>query len=255
MIPVGEARLRGGTGRLRRLRSEGKSYLKQQTLSDLESSLDAARFVRIHRSYLLNLDRLARIDTEGGEPKGGRAPRRHAPAALSLGLRPAQGPALGGLRGGDRAHTAGCFGRLGAPVGYSPWSEAPMDQDPRPAPSSTCSGNFVTRRIAGETIVVPIRARGGPARLRLRLQRGRGAIWKLLEAEAARGAIVATLAAEFEVDRRAVASRLSSTSSGCCARRGSSSGAPADERRGLGYTEFSEPSARAGGGQRGSRST
>jgi two-component system LytT family response regulator len=51
------------------LRSEGKSYLKQQTLSDLESSLDPARFVRIHRSYLLNLDRLARIDTEGGEPK------------------------------------------------------------------------------------------------------------------------------------------------------------------------------------------
>jgi len=51
------------------LRSEGKSYLKQQTLSDLEGSLDPARFVRIHRSYLLNLDRLARIDTEGGEPK------------------------------------------------------------------------------------------------------------------------------------------------------------------------------------------
>jgi two-component system LytT family response regulator len=52
------------------LRSEGKSYLKQQTLSDLEASLDKARFVRIHRSYLLNLDRLARIETEGGEPKG-----------------------------------------------------------------------------------------------------------------------------------------------------------------------------------------
>jgi two-component system LytT family response regulator len=52
------------------LHSEGKSYLKQQTLSDLESSLDPARFVRVHRSYLLNLDRLSRIDTEGGEPKG-----------------------------------------------------------------------------------------------------------------------------------------------------------------------------------------
>ena len=51
------------------LRSEGKSYLKQQTLGDLEASLDPARFVRIHRSCLLNLDRLARIDTEGGEPK------------------------------------------------------------------------------------------------------------------------------------------------------------------------------------------
>jgi two-component system LytT family response regulator len=51
------------------LRSEGKSHLKQQTLGDLEASLDPKRFVRIHRSYLLNLDRLARIDTEGGEPK------------------------------------------------------------------------------------------------------------------------------------------------------------------------------------------
>jgi two-component system, LytTR family, response regulator len=51
------------------LRSEGKSYLKQQTLGDLEASLDPRRFVRIHRSYLLNLDRLSRIDTEGGEPK------------------------------------------------------------------------------------------------------------------------------------------------------------------------------------------
>ncbi|MFN8093818.1 MAG: protein kinase [Vicinamibacteria bacterium] len=51
------------------LHSEGKSYLKQQTLSDLEASLDPARFVRIHRSYVLNLDRLSRIDTEGGEPK------------------------------------------------------------------------------------------------------------------------------------------------------------------------------------------
>jgi two-component system LytT family response regulator len=51
------------------LRSEGKSFLKQQTLGDLESSLDSRRFVRIHRSYLLNLDRLSRIDTEGGEPR------------------------------------------------------------------------------------------------------------------------------------------------------------------------------------------
>jgi two-component system LytT family response regulator len=52
------------------LHSEGKSHLKQQTLSDLESSLDPARCGRIHRSYVLNRDRLSRIDTEGGEPKG-----------------------------------------------------------------------------------------------------------------------------------------------------------------------------------------
>jgi two-component system, LytTR family, response regulator len=51
------------------LHCEGKAYLKQQTLTDLERQLDPARFVRIHRSYLLNVDRLARIDTESGEPK------------------------------------------------------------------------------------------------------------------------------------------------------------------------------------------
>jgi two-component system LytT family response regulator len=51
------------------LHAEGKAHLKQQTLSDLEGSLDPQRFVRIHRSYLLNLDRLSRIDSEGGEPK------------------------------------------------------------------------------------------------------------------------------------------------------------------------------------------
>jgi len=51
------------------LHAEGKAHLKQQTLSDLEGSLDPQHFVRIHRSYLLNLDRLSRIDSEGGEPK------------------------------------------------------------------------------------------------------------------------------------------------------------------------------------------
>lgn len=35
---------------------------KQQTLSELEKELDPSRFVRIHRSYLLNLDRLQRVE-------------------------------------------------------------------------------------------------------------------------------------------------------------------------------------------------
>jgi two-component system LytT family response regulator len=51
------------------LHAEGKAHLKQQTLADLGGSLDPSRFVRIHRSYLMNLDRLSRIDSEGGEPK------------------------------------------------------------------------------------------------------------------------------------------------------------------------------------------
>jgi two-component system LytT family response regulator len=44
------------------LHSEGKSYLKQQTLASLELQLDPRRFVRIHRSYVVNLERIARIE-------------------------------------------------------------------------------------------------------------------------------------------------------------------------------------------------
>ena len=44
------------------LRSDGKQYLKEQTLAQLEAQLDPARFVRIHRSYILNLDSLARLE-------------------------------------------------------------------------------------------------------------------------------------------------------------------------------------------------
>jgi two-component system LytT family response regulator len=40
----------------------GKSLLKEQTLGDLEQQLDARRFVRVHRSYILNIDRLARVE-------------------------------------------------------------------------------------------------------------------------------------------------------------------------------------------------
>jgi two-component system LytT family response regulator len=48
-------------------RSGGKEYLKEQTLADVESSLDPARFVRIHRSYIMNLDRLARVELDARE--------------------------------------------------------------------------------------------------------------------------------------------------------------------------------------------
>ena len=43
-------------------RSEGKGFLKQQTLADVETALDPGQFVRIHRSYILNIDRLARLE-------------------------------------------------------------------------------------------------------------------------------------------------------------------------------------------------
>lgn len=49
------------------LRTEGKNLLKQQTLASLEGQLDPARFIRIHRSYILNLDRLVRVEQDTKE--------------------------------------------------------------------------------------------------------------------------------------------------------------------------------------------
>jgi two-component system LytT family response regulator len=43
------------------LNANGRSHLKQQTLANLEAQLPPERFVRIHRSYLLALDRLDRL--------------------------------------------------------------------------------------------------------------------------------------------------------------------------------------------------
>ena len=44
------------------LHSQGKSYLKEQTISSLEAALDPERFVRIHRSVIVNLERVAKIE-------------------------------------------------------------------------------------------------------------------------------------------------------------------------------------------------
>jgi two-component system, LytTR family, response regulator len=43
-------------------KSDGKQYLKDQTLSAVEGTLDPARFVRIHRSFVLNIDRIAKVE-------------------------------------------------------------------------------------------------------------------------------------------------------------------------------------------------
>ncbi len=43
-------------------KSEGKQFLKDQTLTAVEETLDPNRFVRIHRSYILNIDRIAKVE-------------------------------------------------------------------------------------------------------------------------------------------------------------------------------------------------
>jgi two-component system LytT family response regulator len=42
--------------------SRGQRHVKQQTLGELEALLDAARFIRVHRSYIVNLESLARVE-------------------------------------------------------------------------------------------------------------------------------------------------------------------------------------------------
>jgi len=44
------------------IRTGGKEHLKQETLANLEGLLDQGRFIRIHRSYILNIERLARLE-------------------------------------------------------------------------------------------------------------------------------------------------------------------------------------------------
>jgi len=44
------------------IHAAGKSWLKQQPLSELATTLDPEQFVRVHRSYVLRLDRLARLE-------------------------------------------------------------------------------------------------------------------------------------------------------------------------------------------------
>ena len=51
------------------LHSGGKTFLKQQPIGSLESALDPARFIRVHRSAIVNLERVARIEPYGKESR------------------------------------------------------------------------------------------------------------------------------------------------------------------------------------------
>lgn len=42
--------------------SRGQRHVKQQTLGELEALLDTTRFLRVHRSYIVNLESLARVE-------------------------------------------------------------------------------------------------------------------------------------------------------------------------------------------------
>lgn len=51
------------------LATHGTKHLKQQTIASLEAALDPARFVRIHRSYIVNLELVVRIEPYGKDSR------------------------------------------------------------------------------------------------------------------------------------------------------------------------------------------
>jgi two-component system LytT family response regulator len=69
LIPVGKLDYAEAQDDYVALASQGKKHLKQQTIAGLEACLDPACFVRIHRSYIVNLERVARIEPYGKESR------------------------------------------------------------------------------------------------------------------------------------------------------------------------------------------
>ncbi len=51
------------------LATQGAKHLKQQTIASIETGLDPARFVRIHRSYIVNFERVVRIEPYGKDSR------------------------------------------------------------------------------------------------------------------------------------------------------------------------------------------
>jgi two-component system LytT family response regulator len=51
------------------LAAHGAKHLKQQTIASIEAGLDPDRFVRIHRSYIVNFERVVRIEPYGKDSR------------------------------------------------------------------------------------------------------------------------------------------------------------------------------------------
>ena len=62
MLPVGKIDYIEAQDDYVGFRTQGKLLLKEQTMAEVEASLDPRQFVRIHRSYVLNVERLARVE-------------------------------------------------------------------------------------------------------------------------------------------------------------------------------------------------
>lgn len=69
LLPVAELDYARAQGDYVELVSGPRSWLKEQTVHELEVALDPARFVRVHRSYVIQGARLARIEPVSKEAR------------------------------------------------------------------------------------------------------------------------------------------------------------------------------------------
>jgi two-component system LytT family response regulator len=69
LIPVGKLDYAEAQDDYVALATQGKKHLKQQTIAGLEACLNPANFVRIHRSYIVNLERVVRIEPYARESR------------------------------------------------------------------------------------------------------------------------------------------------------------------------------------------
>lgn len=69
LIPVGKLDYAEAQDDYVALASEGKKHLKQQTIVSLEACLNPERFVRVHRSYVVNFERVVRIEPYGKDSR------------------------------------------------------------------------------------------------------------------------------------------------------------------------------------------
>jgi len=63
VIPVGQIEHIDAQDDYVMIHAGGRKFIKLETLAELEGTLDPKRFVRIHRSHILNIEKLARLET------------------------------------------------------------------------------------------------------------------------------------------------------------------------------------------------
>jgi two-component system LytT family response regulator len=65
LLPVEKVNWIGASAYYCGLHTDGRTYMLRETITDLSNKLDPRQFVRIHRSAIVNLDRIREIYREG----------------------------------------------------------------------------------------------------------------------------------------------------------------------------------------------